>query len=142
MEIQQTGRRRFTQASPVKNGEGLISIRGLDASENGSSYYLKEIGTVSGYHILKEPVKITLTAKAGSNTYVTDGDSTSNNNYTGTVEGDGDNGVVQLKVINTKGFTLPATGGAGIWLFVICGVLVIGAGCIYFTATRKKYEDK
>lgn len=121
--------------------DGLISIRGLDASENGSSYYLKETGTVSGYHILKEPVKITLTAETGSNAYVADGDSTLDN-YTGTVESDDDNGVVQLKVINTKGFTLPATGGAGIWLFVICGALVIGAGCIYFTATRKKYEDK
>lgn len=131
-----------TKLNPQSNG--LIAIRGLKALEDGSFYYLKELQTVRGYHILKKPVQITITADQGSNTYVTDSDPAREKEYVGTIGTDDtdQDGVVELAVNNTKGFVLPATGGAGIWLFVICGVLVIGAGCIYFMATKKKYEEK
>ena len=129
-----------TKLNPQTNG--LIAIRGLKGLEADSYYYLKELQTVPGYNILKEPVKITITADKGSNTYVADSDNGATNEYIGTVGANNKKGIVELAVNNTKGFTLPATGGAGIWLFVICGALVVCTGCIYFMTTKKRYEEK
>lgn len=40
------------------------------------------------------------------------------------------NAVVQLEVINTRGFLLPQTGGNGLYLVTVLGVLIVGAGCM------------
>lgn len=109
-----------------------ISIKGLDEG----TYYLEETATVAGYNVLKEPVVITITAETGTNNYVAP---TTDTTYVGTfTEDTGDTGAVSVTVINTQGFQLPATGGAGIWMFVIGGIAVIAVGCVYFLATKKK----
>lgn len=53
---------------------------------------------------------------------------------------DGNAGVL-LTVTNSKGFTLPQTGGTGIYLVTILGVIVIAGGC-YLIVKRKKRESK
>lgn len=112
------------------NDSKQISIKGL---EDGT-YYVEEIATVPGYNLLKEPVKIEITAETGENTYVNPG---STDNYLGTTV-TSTTGTESVTIINTQGFQLPATGGAGIWMFVLGGILVIGMGCVYFVASKRK----
>lgn len=113
------------------NDSKQISIKGLDEG----TYYVEEIATVPGYNLLKEPVKIEIKAQTGTNTYVNPGSST--DNYLGTTV-TSTTGTESVTIINTQGFQLPATGGAGIWMFVLGGILVIGMGCVYFVASKRK----
>lgn len=111
------------------NDSKQISIKGL---EDGT-YYVEEIATVAGYNLLKEPVKIQITAKKGPNAFVNPDGS----DYLGTTNTSG-TGTESVTIINTQGFQLPATGGAGIWMFVLGGILVIGMGCVYFVTSKRK----
>ena len=114
-----------------------IVIKGLDEG----TYYLEETATVPGYNLLKEPVKVEITADKGGNTYVADAKNPATSEYQGTFTQNGQNvGKVEFTVINTQGFQLPSTGGAGIWMFVIGGVIIIAAGGAYFLLTRKKKQ--
>lgn len=106
-----------------------ISIKGLEEG----TYYVEEIATVAGYNLLKEPVKIQITAKTGSNAFV----NPKGNDYLGTTDTSA-TGTESVTIINTQGFQLPATGGAGIWMFVLGGILVIGMGCVYFVTSKRK----
>ena len=112
--------------------DGKIKIRGLEEG----TYYLKEISTIKGYNLLKKPVEIVITGATGDNHYVADA---ANTEYTGALDKKGNtDGKVNLSVNNTSGFQLPATGGRGAGIFAVCGVLVIGAGIVYYVAARKK----
>lgn len=122
-----------TKMSPAAGGK--IKIRGL---EDGT-YYLKEISTIKGYNLLKEPVEIVITGKKEQNNYVADAVNTGNSEYTGALDKkDNTDGKVNLSVNNTSGFQLPATGGKGAGIFAVCGVLVIGVGIAYYMISRKK----
>ena len=122
-----------TKMSPAAGGK--MEIRGLEEG----TYYLKEIVTIKGYNLLKKPVEIVITGKKGLNNYVADAVNTGNSEYTGALDKkDNTDGKVNLSVNNTSGFQLPATGGRGAGIFAVCGVLVIGAGIVYYVAARKK----
>lgn len=122
-----------TKMSPAAGGK--IEIHGLEEG----TYYLKEISTIKGYNLLKKPVEIVITGKKGQNNYVADAVNTGNSEYTGALDKkDNTDGKVNLSVNNTSGFQLPATGGRGAGIFAVCGVLVIGAGIVYYVAARKK----
>lgn len=122
-----------TRVSPLNGGK--LTIRGLEPG----TYYLQEVDTVSGYNLLKEPIEVKLTAKQGENTYTYIEDGDSKNEYLGTLTIDNDtDGITSLKVINTKGFILPSTGGMGIGLFVLVGAAVVAAGIIYYVSSGKK----
>lgn len=125
-------------ATQLKLGtDNKISLKGLDEG----TYYLEETATVPGYNLLKEPVKVEITADKGGNAYVADIYNSATSEYQGTfTQNDQKVGKVEFTVINTQGFQLPSTGGAGIWMFVIGGVIIIAAGGAYFLLTRKKKQ--
>lgn len=108
---------------------GKIQIKGLDEG----TYYVEEIATVPGYNLLKDPLKFEITADQGTNGYVGSSDQ-----YLGTINSGNQTGKMTAEVVNTKGFVLPATGGAGIWGFVIGGMVIIAIGCIGFVWSRKR----
>ena len=56
--------------------------------------------------------------------------------YTGTSE----NAIVALTITNTKNFTLPLTGGAGLYLITILGVIAVAGGC-WIAFGRKKENN-
>ncbi|MCD8132554.1 MAG: LPXTG cell wall anchor domain-containing protein [Clostridiales bacterium] len=72
-------------------------------------------------------------------TYTKNGTSwVSNNDTTLTATGDvSTNAAVKLTVVNNKNFLLPQTGGAGLYLITIIGV-VVAAGGIYIVTRKKK----
>ncbi len=118
---------------------GALNIKGLEEG----TYFLEELTTVSGYNLLKAPVKIEITAKTGTNTYVLDGKEEKNNQYIGTIGQNGNtDGIFKVTINNTKGFELPSTGGNGIWFFVLAGAFVVAAGCGYYSLTIRKNRAK
>lgn len=121
------------------DSNGEFSIRGLDSG----TYYLRETETNAGYNLLTNDVRINIAAEyvhvdtlqADVNvTYAVGG---SANGSLG--EGGASSGLIIIE--NSKGNTLPTTGGVGTTLFyVIGGALVIGAVVMLITKKRMSSE--
>lgn len=111
------------------NDLGKLTISGLDVG----TYYLTETKAPGGYVKLSTPVEIIVSDskksvaggkfEGGANGKT---DTTDDNNNTTEVN----DGYVSTKITNTKGFTLPTTGGMGTVLFTAGGVLLMGAGLV------------
>ena len=126
------------------NSTSTFSVKGVpvynettNTSDNvyQATLYLKETATAAGYNKLAKVIPITLTA----NTVVDDA-------YDGTLSAGTVNAVAALNtekdgitftVNNTSGFQLPSTGGMGIWMFVVGGILVIAFGIFYYRRSKK-----
>lgn len=101
-----------------------------------ATLYLKETATAAGYNKLAKVIPITLTA----NTVADDAyDGTLSagtvNRVDATLNADKDG--ITFTVNNTSGFQLPSTGGMGIWMFVVGGILVIAFGIFYYRRSKK-----
>lgn len=114
---------------------GRIKINGLKSD----IYSLTEVKTKSGYILLKNPVEI-----------VIDGDNT-NGSAIATVNGKdavlssdtagsetSTTAFVEVKIVNTAGFILPSTGGAGTTMFTIIGITVISISAALLIILRRK----
>ena len=133
-----------TEISLYNNSK--FSIKGVPTTNEtiGSSVtlYLVETATAAGYNKLAEPIKIVLKAatvnaaeEADYSGYLDNGGTTVNSKQVFT---SGNNTTVTFTVDNTSGFRLPQTGGMGIWMFVIAGILVIAAGIFYYRKSKKR----
>ena len=124
----------------IPNAQGHIVAKGLE----DDAYSLTEIATDKGYVLLKDAVKIViktnengqcekcgaklLTASAtvnGKDVTMTDG-----------------NAIVPLTVVNNPGFDLPKTGGYGVWMYTVGGVLLLGAAAFIAVKSRKHKSEK
>lgn len=50
--------------------------------------------------------------------------------------------IAQMEITNTKSFELPVTGGSGLYLVTVMGVLAVAGGCYTISKTRKKKENQ
>ncbi|MDO4647054.1 MAG: SpaH/EbpB family LPXTG-anchored major pilin [Eubacteriales bacterium] len=142
--------------SPDENGK--LKIEGLAAG----TYTLTEVKSATGYALLKEPVKIVITASEATATAATAGHNDKNkadspastdatiattknasatvdsNDVTMTKSGESTNAYVPMEIKNTKTWipNLPVTGGEGTLFVVILGAAVLGLG--YVLISRKK----
>lgn len=117
---------------------GQLQLSGLDVG----TYYLKEIKAPDGYNLLAQPVKITITDDGlVENTLAVNGkpEYTDSENNT---EVEAADGYVPVTVINTKGFTLPTTGGMGTVLFTAGGVVLMGAGLVLLVVFLRRRRAK
>ncbi len=114
---------------------GNISFEKLAAG----TYYLKETKAPQGYTLLANPIKVEISQEGGVVSAVVDGVTlkTSTNDYTSQI--DTTTGTVTIAVENHKGFTLPATGGMGIALFL--GVGVVGMLAVIVHMKRKANQS-
>ena len=142
-----------TVVSPASDGS--LKVHGLEAD----TYLLTEIGTDAGYALLKGKITIEIygtdTAIVPSIAPVTgigseqencevtmnksafaivDNTDASMSAHSGSA-----NALVDMKIENTRTFTLPQTGGRGLWLITICGVVGVAGGVILL---RKGKNDK
>ena len=140
-----------TKFVKVKSGltteaSGQINVNGL---ENGT-YYLVETKTNDGYNLLKAPVEVKISVSYATETKTTtvtdtNGKTTTTRTVKTTTfedenENDNKTGIYTQKVINSKGFTLPTTGGIGTYIFFIVGISMMAAAVLLFVRSKKKEE--
>ena len=124
----------------VPNGSGHIVVKGLE----GDAYSLTEIATDKGYVLLKEAVKIAIkTAENGQcekcGTKLLTASATVNGKDVTMSDG---NAIVPLTVVNNPGFDLPKTGGYGVWMYTVGGVLLLGAAAFIVIRSRKHKNER
>ena len=105
---------------------GVLTFEGLGAG----SYTITELVAPNGYNLLKESIKVNITAEAALDkcTWIV----TAGSNI---VTADGN--LYAFQVENNAGAALPSTGGIGTTVFyVLGGLLVVCAGVLLITKRR------
>lgn len=151
-----------TAFSPA--ADGTLVINGLEADD----YVLTELRTDDGYTLLKEPINISIKATQDeftpTKTTLYDSQDIANNpnkevievnndrasatvdtkatNMKATTNPDSTNALVEMSVVNTPGFKLPATGGTGTIVCTVAGCTIAFAGVAIVTKKSKKNEKK
>ena len=113
----------------IPNSSGHIIVKGLE----NDSYSLTETATDKGYVLLKEAVKIVITTKENGaceqcGVKLLTASATVNGKDVTMTDG---NAIVPLTVLNNPGFNLPKTGGRGVWMYTVGGVLLLSAAIRY-----------
>ena len=124
----------------VPNAQGHIVVKGLE----DDAYSLTEIATDKGYVLLREAVKIVIkTAENGQceqcGTKLLTASATVNGKDVTMTDG---NAIVPLTVVNNPGFDLPKTGGYGVWMYTVGGVLLLGAAAFIVIRSRKHKGER
>lgn len=124
----------------TSNAGGLFSVTGLD----DSTYYLKEIKAPAGYNLPASDfeVKISATTANGQNWAGTAADALTKIDVTvdGTAgTGDVQTGTAAIVIKNTKGSSLPSTGGMGTTILYAAGaaIVLVAAFGIAFAVRRR-----
>ena len=111
------------------DSNGVLNIHGLVSG----SYVLTETKAPDGYVKLQNPVTVTLT----ESTETPGALAVQSDDIAVTAKADG---VMEIDIPNVKGFSLPVTGGAGIMLFGIFGVVMMGGGVLLILAVLRKWK--
>ena len=124
----------------IPNAQGHIVAKGLE----DDAYSLTEIATDKGYVLLKDAVKIVIkTSENGQcekcGAKLLTASATVNGKDVTMTEG---NAIVPLTVVNNPGFDLPKTGGYGVWMYTVGGVLLLGAAAFIAVKSRKHKSEK
>ncbi len=124
----------------VPNSSGHVVVKGLE----DDAYSLTEIATDKGYVLLKDAVKIVIkTAEDGQcekcGAALLTASATVNGKDASMTDG---NAIVPLTVVNNPGFDLPKTGGYGVWMYTVGGVLLLGAAAFIVIRSRKHKNEQ
>ena len=124
----------------VPNSSGHIVVKGLE----DDVYSLTEIATDKGYVLLKEAVKIVITTKENGacekcGAKLLTASATVNGEPVSMTDA---NAVVPLRIINNPGFDLPKTGGYGVWMYTVGGVLLLSAAAFIVVKSRKHKSEQ
>lgn len=114
---------------------GRIKINGLKSDV----YSLTEVKTATGYVLLKNPVEIVITGnnENGSATATVNRKDAELSSVTVGSE-TSTTALVEVKIVNSRGFLLPSTGGAGTTMFTIIGIAVISISAALLIILRRK----
>lgn len=110
------------------DSSGKLTLSGLDAG----TYYLTETKAPGGYNKLSAPILVEIKDLKNG---IADAEPKGPNGkpeYTpaNRAETEANDGYVPLTVVNSKGFTLPSTGGMGTVLFTTIGIVLMGGGLV------------
>ena len=124
----------------IPNSSGHIVVKWLE----DDTYSLTEIATDKGYVLLRDAVKIVIkTAENGQcekcGAKLLTASATVNGKDVTMSEG---NAIVPLTVVNNPGFDLPKTGGYGVWMYTVGGVLLLGAAAFIVIRSRKHKNER
>ena len=123
--------------------DGKLTLEGLAPG----TYKLKETKAPAGYVLSAAETEITIADTnfngiPDSKEQPTTDTTTTQTTTTQTTEKDKDNGLVSITVENTKGFTLPRTGGIGTVLFSMIGIVLMGSGVLLVAVFLRKRFGK
>lgn len=124
----------------IPNAQGHIVVKGLE----DDAYSLTEIATDKGYVLLRDPVKIVVITKEDGacercGAALLTASATVNGEPVSMTDA---NAVVPLRIINNPGFDLPKTGGYGVWMYTVGGVLLLGAAAFIVVKSRKHKSEQ
>ena len=124
----------------IPNLKGHIILRGIE----DDTYTLTEVATDKGYVLLRDPVKIVVTTKEDGTcercgAALLTASATVNGEPVSMTDA---NAVVPLRIINNPGFDLPKTGGYGVWMYTVGGVLLLGAAIFIAVKSRKHKSEQ
>ena len=122
----------------VPNSSGHIIVKGLE----DDSYSLTEIATDKGYILLQNAIELVIkTSENGQceecGAKLLTASATVNGKDVTMTDG---NAIVPLTVVNNPGFNLPKTGGRGVWMYTVGGVLLLGAAAFIVIRSRKQHK--
>lgn len=138
-----TGKFKKVKEDLTTGTDGTISVSGL---ANGT-YWLVETKTVDTYNLLKQPVEVKIAAiyseteETKITTDSTTGKTTTTTTKVKNLTEAGNNGVFKTVVKNSKGFTLPTTGGIGTFVFTFAGIAMMAAAVILLITSKKKKAE-
>jgi fimbrial isopeptide formation D2 family protein/LPXTG-motif cell wall-anchored protein len=137
----------YDSSDPNKSVIKLDSSKPAVTTQKGGSayflgvtegtYYLRELSAPTGYHLLSGDIAVTITALKGADgepngdftcTYTLPGGTSMTAKYTQTSDSPILKILATFTVPNTKGFTLPGTGGIGTTIFTLGGIAIIVLG--------------
>lgn len=104
------------EGDKITDANGVATFEKYEANDTNYDYYLVETQAPTGYNILADAVKVNFTD----------------------ADVEATNGVYTVEVPNSSGITLPITGGEGIVLFSVIGIVFMGGAVFLFIMTRKK----
>ena len=116
--------------------DGKLTLKGLAPG----TYKLKETKAPAGYVLSAGETEITIADTDFDGIPDSKEQSTTDTTTTQTTEKD--NGLVSITVENTKGFTLPRTGGIGTVLFSMIGIVLMGSGVLLVAVFLRKRFGK
>lgn len=111
----------------INEVDGKLIIKGLPAG----TYTLTETKSPAGYTLLTQPITIVINAKEDG----TFKDATIDGTPVTTSVVDG---MIPVEVKNSKGFTLPSTGGMGTYLFTVGGIVIMAGAAFALIAMKKR----
>lgn len=132
------------------NAAGLITVSGLDQG----TYYAVEVEAPEGYNRLADPQKIELSVDSqkikleesdGLVSEATDKGNgvEANEAIAGAYQVEWkSNGVANAVITNTKGTTLPGTGGMGTTIFTIGGIVLVALAALMFVVYMRKQKKQ
>ena len=123
-------------ATPTTGTDGKLTLKGLAPG----TYKLKETKAPAGYVLSAGETEITIADTDFDGIPDSKEQSTTDTTTTQTTEKD--NGLVSITVENTKGFTLPRTGGIGTVLFSMIGIVLMGSGVLLVAVFLRKRFGK
>ena len=124
----------------VPNGSGHIIVKGLE----DDTYSLIEVATDKGYILLADAIELVIkTGESGTceqcATKLLTASATVNGKDVTMTDG---NAIVPLTVLNNPGFDLPKTGGRGVWMYTVGGVLLLSAAAFIVVKSRKHKSEQ
>ena len=124
----------------IPNAQGHVVVKGLE----DDTYSLTETATDKGYVLLKDAIKIVIkTAENGQcekcGAKLLTASATVNGKDVTMSDG---NAIVPLTVVNNPGFDLPKTGGYGVWMYTVGGVLLLGVAAFIVIRSRKHKNEQ
>ena len=124
----------------IPNSSGHIVVKGLE----DDTYSLTEIATDKGYVLLRDAVKIVIkTAENGQcekcGAKLLTASATVNGKDVTMTDG---NAIVPLTVVNNPSFDLPKTGGYGVWMYTVGGVLLLSMAAFIVAKSRKHKSEQ
>ena len=124
----------------VPNGSGHIIVKGLE----DDTYSLIEVATDKGYILLADAIELVIkTGESGTceqcATKLLTASATVNGKDVTMTDG---NAIVPLTVLNNPGFNLPKTGGRGVWMYTVGGVLLLSAAAFIVVKSRKQHKSE
>lgn len=151
------GTYRFAASTETEGKSSTVAVGGENSSNKGNltlfgldvgTYILKETKAPDGYNLPSRTFRVTITDEKNTSGTTAAEKATPNGKpeYTpsenGATETDRADGYERINITNTKGFTLPTTGGMGTVLFTAGGVVLMGAGLVLLVVFLRRRRAK